>query len=153
MNDKIKEYENSNDADTRFYAKNYALADLNTNEFAFKGQLVPKDKYIFKITEAINQADEIKLYMIGFNQGPALANTDNGIKPQITQGNISQYTDDSTIMYSIPALQGSSGSPILNQYGELIAINFAGLSSTQSFNYGIRVDKLHEIVNNKAINL
>ncbi len=42
-------------------------------------------------------------------------------------------------MYSIPALQGSSGSPVINQYGELVAINFAGINSTQGFNYRIEL--------------
>lgn len=50
------------------------------------------------------------------------------------------------MMYSIPTLQGSSGSPVINQYGELMAINFAGLSTTQSFNYGIKVNKLKELL-------
>lgn len=54
-------------------------------------------------------------------------------------------------MYSIPALQGSSGSPVVNQYGELVAINFAGINGTQSFNYGIRVERLREIVNDQSV--
>ena len=36
--------------------------------------------------------EEIKLYMIGYNQGPTLALTNDGIKVQITQGYISQNT-------------------------------------------------------------
>ena len=89
--------------------------------------------------------------MIGFNQGPTLALTNNGIKAQITQGYISQNTDNIKIMYSIPALQGSSGSPVVNQYGELVAINFAGINGTQGFNYGIRVERLREIVNDQSV--
>lgn len=54
-------------------------------------------------------------------------------------------------MYSIPALQGSSGSPVVNQYGELVAINFAGINGTQGFNYGIRVERLREIVNDQSV--
>ena len=95
--------------------------------------------------------EEIKLYMIGYNQGPTLALTNDGIKVQITQGYISQNTDSIKIMYSIPALQGSSGSPVVNQYGELVAINFAGINNTQGFNYGIRVERLREIVNDKSV--
>lgn len=89
--------------------------------------------------------------MIGYNQGPTLALTNDGIKVQITQGYISQNTDSIKIMYSIPALQGSSGSPVVNQYGELVAINFAGINNTQGFNYGIRVERLREIVNDKSV--
>ena len=113
---------------------------------------IPQDKYIFNLYNNENHNDEeIKLYMIGFNQGPTLALTNNGIKAQITQGYISQNTDNIKIMYSIPALQGSSGSPVVNQYGELVAINFAGINGTQGFNYGIRVERLREIVNDQSV--
>lgn len=114
--------------------------------------MVPKDKYIFNFyNNKIRNDEEIKLYMIGFNQGPTLASTNDGIKAQITQGYISQNTDSIKIMYSIPALPGSSGSPVVNQYGELVAINFAGINGTQGFNYGIRVERLREIVNDKSV--
>ena len=113
---------------------------------------IPQDKYIFNLyNNEIRSDEEIKLYMIGFNQGPTLASTNDGIKAQITQGYISQNTDSIKIMYSIPALQGSSGSPVVNQYGELVAINFAGINGTQSFNYGIRVERLREIVNDQSV--
>lgn len=113
---------------------------------------IPQDKYIFNLyNNETHNDEEIKLYMIGFNQGPILALTNDGIKAQITQGYISQNTDSIKIMYSIPALQGSSGSPVINQYGELVAINFAGINSTQGFNYGIRVERLREIINDKSV--
>ena len=113
---------------------------------------IPQDKYIFNFyNNETHNDEEIKLYMIGFNQGPTLALTNNGIKAQITQGYISQNTDNIKIMYSIPALQGSSGSPVVNQYGELVAINFAGINGTQGFNYGIRVERLREIVKDQSV--
>lgn len=113
---------------------------------------IPQDKYIFNLyNNETHNDEEIKLYMIGFNQGPTLALTNDGIKAQITQGYISQNTDSIKIMYSIPALQGSSGSPVVNQYGELVAINFAGINGTQGFNYGIRVERLREIVNDQSV--
>lgn len=113
---------------------------------------IPQDKHIFNLhNNETADDDEIKLYMIGFNQGPTLALTNDGIKAQITQGYISQNTDSTKIMYSIPALQGSSGSPVVNQYGELVAINFAGINGTQGFNYGIRVERLREIVNDQSV--
>lgn len=114
--------------------------------------MIPQDKYIFNLyNNETRNNEEIKLYMIGFNQGPTLALTNDGIKAQITQGYISQNTDSIKIMYSIPALQGSSGNPVVNQYGELVAINFAGINNTQGFNYGIRVERLREIVNDKSV--
>lgn len=113
-----------------------------------------KNRYVFKLpneTNKSNNNEELKLYMIGFNKGVNIALTNEGIKAQITQGNISQNTDNIKIMYSIPALQGSSGSPVVNQYGELVAVNFAGISTTQGFNYGIKAERLKEILDDTSI--
>lgn len=122
------------------------------NAMRKNGIRIPDDKFIFRLTDRENTNDEeVKLYMIGFNLGPNLASTNEGIKAQITQGHISQNTDSIKIMYSIPALQGSSGSPVVNQYGELVAVNFAGLSNTQGFNYGIKIERLKDILNDENV--
>ena len=85
-----------------------------------------------------------KVRMIGFNRGSVIAETTNGINSQLTEGNISQINDDFKILYTIPALQGSSGSPVFDKYGRLLAVNFAGFLNTQNFNYGIQTKKLQE---------
>lgn len=87
-----------------------------------------------------------QLYLLGYNLGPALAITEQGIKAQITEGSISQNTDDVKVMYTIPALHGSSGSPVVDKYGNLICINFAGLDMTQNFNYGIKAKHLRNLI-------
>ena len=56
---------------------------------------------------------------------------------QITQGTISQVPDKDQVLYSIPTLPGSSGSPVWDENGDLIAINYAGMTNTQGFNYGV----------------
>ena len=84
--------------------------------------------------------------MSSFNLVPTLALTDEGIKSQFNQGSISQKTND-RIMYSIPTLPGSCGSPVVNMRGQLVAVNYAGLSKTQNFNYGIRGQYLKKLVN------
>jgi V8-like Glu-specific endopeptidase len=77
------------------------------------------------------------VYMIGFNSGQEVGNTTDGLLNQLTQGTISQLPDKNQVLYSIPSLPGSSGSPIFGESGELVAINYAGINNTQSFNYGI----------------
>ena len=71
--------------------------------------------------------------------------TQEGMKSQFNSGSISQRTSERQ-MYSIPALPGSSGSPIVNLQAQLLAINFAGLNGTLSFNYGLRVKYLKNLI-------
>ncbi len=119
-----------------------------------KNKKTPQDKHIFEIpkedpieTKSLFYPNKNeKLFMLGFNLGPTLALTKDGVKSQCTTGAISQKRDNN-YMYSIPALPGSSGSPVLNRKGELVAINFAGIGSTQNFNYGIKVKYLRNLIN------
>ena len=107
-----------------------------------------KVKNLFASTDKDELQTEQKLYMIGFNAGFTLSNTSQGIKAQITSGTISQKPDNDKIMYTIPSLPGSSGSPVVNEYGKLVAVNFAGMTGTQSFNYGIQSKRVLQFVNN-----
>lgn len=79
------------------------------------------------------------VYMIGYNRGFALANTKQGIKSQFTIGKVSQENDSEKILYTIPTLEGSSGSPIIDKWGNLVAVNFAKIIDSQSFSFGIPV--------------
>lgn len=108
----------------------------------------PLEKYTWKenLTKQLGEDKNSKLFMTSFNLGPQLAMTEEGLKSQFNHGSISQKTDD-RIMYSIPTLPGSSGSPVVNLQGQLVAVNFAGLNGTQSFNYGIRVKHLKNLIN------
>ncbi|QYS87167.1 trypsin-like peptidase domain-containing protein [Flavobacterium oreochromis] len=82
------------------------------------------------------------VFMIGFNRGFNLANTKQGIKAQFTSGKISQESDGVRILYTIPTLEGSSGSPIIDKWGNLVAVNFAKISNTQGFSFGVPVYEL-----------
>ena len=125
-----------------------------------KDKKTPEEKYIFsveeedplvnytwmeKIESKMSDDKNNKLFMTSFNLGPTLALTKEGIKSQFNQGSISQKTNEK-IMYSIPTLPGSSGSPVVNSQGQLVAINYAGLNGTQNFNYGIRVKYLKNLI-------
>lgn len=104
-----------------------------------------------KAIEKLKLNDNV--YMIGFNQGIYLAKTDNGIKSQFTQGTITQDPDMHRILYSIPTLPGSSGSPIIDKWGNLVAINFAKTSDFQGFSFGIPSLQLTSLYNNSPINI
>ncbi len=129
-----------------------------------KNKQTPDNKYIFTVNEtqeesfsdkvknlfSDNNQQELKtgqkLFMIGYNAGFTLSNTQQGIKAQITNGTISQMPDEDKMMYTIPSLPGSSGSPVLNEYGQLVAVNFAGIRETQNFNYGIQLKRVQQFL-------
>lgn len=125
-----------------------------------KDKKTPDGKYVFAVSnedplenydwkenliKKVGEDKNSKLFMTSFNLGPTLALTKEGIKSQFNSGSISQHTNE-RIMYSIPTLPGSSGSPVVNLQGQLVAINYAGLNGTQNFNYGIRVKYLKELI-------
>lgn len=91
-----------------------------------------------------------KVFMIGFNHGISLASTGNGIKSQFTQGTITQDPDLNKILYSIPTLPGSSGSPIIDEWGNLVAVNFAKTGDFQGFSFGIPSLALNNLYENKS---
>ena len=109
------------------------LAPVNPNDL----QMKKLKKVDLSLLDSLNfkpRKINDKVRMIGFNRGNAIAETTNGINSQLTEGNISQINDDFKILYTIPALPGSSGSPIFDKYGRLLAVNFAGFLNTQNFN-------------------
>ncbi len=103
----------------------------------------PKGRYIFKLRDgdAPLTLDE-KLFMIGYNLGFSIAKTAKGIRAQVYSGNVTQKDDGIQVLYSIPSHHGSSGSPVVDEYGNLVAVNFAGFEGTQGFNYGITLKKI-----------
>jgi S1-C subfamily serine protease len=82
------------------------------------------------------------VFMIGYNRGFALANTKNGIQCQFTKGEVSQASDGQRILYTIPTLEGSSGSPVVDKWGNLVGVNFSKLKDSQNFNFAIPVNEL-----------
>lgn len=103
-----------------------------------------KEKFRSK-DDRILQIDQ-QLYMIGYNAGPTLANTRQGVQVQMTSGKVTQMPDGERVLYSIPTVQGSSGSPVVNARGQLVAVNFAKLVGSDNFNFGIPLNKIQAFV-------
>lgn len=88
-----------------------------------------------------------KVYMLGFPLGEDFAKSNTGLKVQFYKGEISRETDGSKIQYSIPSTGGASGSPVFNQCGELIAINYSGIDQVDNYTFGIVAKHLTKLIN------
>lgn len=77
------------------------------------------------------------IYVIGYNYGVVLAKTDNGINAQFTSGTVTQQPDGKRVTYSIPSMPDSSGSPVVDDGGRLVAVNFAKSNGSDNFNFGM----------------
>ena len=60
----------------------------------------------------------------------------------MTSGKITQMPDGERLLYSIPTVQGSSGSPVLDKNGRVVAVNYAKLAVSDNFNFGIPLNKI-----------
>lgn len=112
-----------------------ALLQLNSKQ-------TPDGHYVFTVDNDLATDDkqlEINqsVFMIGYNYGMALAKTDNGIRAQFTSGTVTQQPDGKRVTYSIPSMPGSSGSPVVDDYGRLVAVNFAKSNGSDNFNFGV----------------
>ena len=125
-----------------------------------KNKKTPDEAHVFRTDGTIdeNVIDKVKdmfsshndkilhidqqLYMIGYNAGPTLATTKQGIQVQMTSGKVTQLPDGDRVLYSIPTMQGSSGSPVIDSKGRLVAVNFAKLRGSDNFNFGIPMNKI-----------
>ena len=118
----------------------------------------PKGAYVFKFAgdgnddyfdghdkEAKIKIDQ-QLYMIGYNAGLMLANTQKGISAQMTSGRVTQTPDGDRLLYSIPTVQGSSGSPVIDTEGHVVAVNFAKLVGSDNFNFGIPLERIRDFL-------
>lgn len=86
-----------------------------------------------------------KAVMIGYPLGEDLAQTVSGIKVQLYNGQISKESDGTKIQYSVTSTHGASGSPIFNNCGQLIAVNFSGVEKVQGYNFGIIAKQINSV--------
>lgn len=102
-----------------------------------------QEKEVLKVTTP--------LYLIGYNYGKKIASTSDGIKVQLSKGEVTQESDQFRVLYSVPMLPGSSGSPVFNSKGQIVAINYCGYTTKENFNYGILSTHLKYMLEHEAV--
>lgn len=126
--------------------------DVAVIQLRNKGKEIPEGAFIFEVPKKDvldkKMPDNRRITVIGYNAGFSLQNLEkqDGIQPQIQTGNLNNLAEKYRIGYDAGTLGGSSGSPVVNDNGELVAINNSGIGGTDSFNYGIRIKYLREIL-------
>ena len=67
------------------------------------------------------------------------------IRPLVTQGHVADLSPD-TLTFEAAVAGGSSGGPVFDRAGRVIAINHAGLRKVGGLNVGLRVRPVHELL-------
>ncbi len=108
-----------------------------------------KEDSIAKHSHNYQKGSEI--FMIGFPGGLSFATTRKALYREIentlSSGIISKISDKYNIQYTLSTGSGSSGSPVFDQTGKVIAINYA-VSDIQGalINYGIKSGYIHDML-------
>jgi len=116
--------------------------DVDIGVLQLSSKTLPKEVTAYvDLTTAISDDNTLKpgskAILIGYPMGMTLANTRRGIKVQVYEGQINKETDGVSIQYNITSTHGASGSPVFNECGQLIAVNYAGYDEAQGYNFGI----------------
>lgn len=106
---------------------------------------------IVNLNEAIIDENQLKigeqLHMIGYPAGFTLATTKKGIMANFQTGQITRLADGVNFGHNVPTIGGGSGSPIFNNLGDLVGINYQGLMQTQGFNMAMLAKYAVELQN------
>lgn len=95
---------------------------------------------------ADRQARKLKngteLCMIGFVQKPDTATQVKTIKAQLSKGVITGEPDENAIAYTFSAAAASSGSPVMNMFGDVVCVNALKASGKDTAVYGIPLNHI-----------
>lgn len=137
----------SGDAGDQVDANDVAIMQLIN-----KGKEVPEGAFIFKVPEkdilGKKMPENRKVIVIGYNKGTKYQNLEkqDDIQPQQQPGELNNLSEKYRIGYNAAVKGGSSGAPVVNADGVLVAVNNSGKYDSENFNFGIRTKYLREIM-------
>lgn len=74
------------------------------------------------------------------------------VRPLVTQGHVADFSAD-TLTFEAGSASGSSGGPVLDRAGRVIAVNHAVLRKGGGLNVGLRVGAIHELAMRLGVTL
>lgn len=78
--------------------------------------------------------------------------SENRIKPLSSFGIVAQRTD-SFLVYDAATTRGGSGGPVINDSGEVVAVNAAFLQQYDGSNFGVLASKLNELLRSAGVHV
>jgi S1-C subfamily serine protease len=119
-----------------------SIVDLALLQTSSK-KLPPNAGYINSISAGNLNLDSLgpgsRVILMGFPNGREGARLSKGILTiTIREGAIDREMDEKQMQYNMQSAPGASGSPVFNDCGQLVAINFAG-NEAGTVNYGVPV--------------
>ena len=117
-----------------------ANKDIDVAIIQLNNKRLPKEvENIVNLDDAVVDKNKLtpgmKLFMIGYPNGTELGDTHEGTKSHYQEGILTREPDDLNFGHNLPAIPGSSGSPIFNEKGQLVGVMNRGTAST--FNFAI----------------
>ncbi|GHT91390.1 adenylate cyclase [Spirochaetia bacterium] len=132
------------------FIKTSSSKDIDVAALQINSKTLPNGvERIVNLNEAAVADEEFvvgkSVFTIGFPAGFGLGMTDQGIEANNQDGKITQLRGDVEFGHNIAVEHGASGSPVFNQYGNLVGIINAGYEAKQGYNMAIKAKHAVEL--------
>ena len=124
------------------YEIDLALIQMNNKRLPKNAKIITKNMFSNKIS--VGEMATIIGYPGGSNFQTKKGNSTE-LRVITNEGPVTQKPGSKKVMYQVPTTHGASGSPVFNNKGKLIAVNFSGYK-TQGFNYGVLVKYIDDLI-------
>lgn len=120
------------------------IAVKNNRELGLSPAFVDLDK----TKSYLESSEKDEVFMIGFSLQLSNGESLGNLQPDIKNGTIEKMPSSKRLQYSISSFPGSSGSPIMDKHGNLIAVNFAKTLDDVNLSFGIPAEYLADLEKN-----
>ena len=122
--------------------------------FQIRANNIPEDiKYVsFSKINENEPTQGQQVLTIGFPFGTQLQDIEKTrIQANNASGGIARNNNKYTFGFTAVAYQGASGSPVFDRKGRLIGVLCSGIPDVQGYNFAIRSEHLHDLIEESGI--